>query len=149
MGLLAGLVIGGLVAGFVYVDGRERMAALDARRAAQALEVDRSVQAMRDQLEASRSFDALLRARIAADVALAELERSNFGLSREQLRYVQLALEEVDAERIGIDPAALFAARQLVDNTVVEVAPDVETQRLQLENVVRTLDALIPRGQRG
>lgn len=144
VGMLIGLVIGGLAAGFVYVDGRQRLAALDASRAAGTLEVEQQVQSVQEQLGAARSFEALLRARIAADRAMAELERSNFGMSREQLTYVNVALAEVEPERIGVDPAALEAVRQLVDTTLVGVAPDLEHQRTQLQSVVRALDALIP-----
>ncbi|MDP2307353.1 MAG: hypothetical protein Q8P18_15110 [Pseudomonadota bacterium] len=149
LGLLIGLVIGGLFAGFVYVDGRERLAALDASRAADAREVDEAVKSIQQQLDAARSTDALLRARIAADLALAELERANFGLSREQLSYVNVALAQVEPELIGVDRGALEAARLLVDSTLVGAAPDVAAQRTHLQDVVRALDALIPRDQRG
>lgn len=149
LGLLLGLVIGGLGAAFVYVDGRERLAELDARRAAQALEVDQSVQSIRDQVEAARSSDALLRARIAADRALAELERANFGLSQEQLQYADLALANVKPELIGVDPVQLDEARSLLNATRLEAVPDAALQRTRLESVVRALDALIPRDQRG
>jgi len=144
LGLVVGLLIGALAAGFVYVDGRERLADLDAKRAAQAVEVERGVASVRDELAGARAFEWLLRARIAADEALAEHDRANFGLSRERLRTVGVALAAVEPTRVSLDAAALSAARAQVEAALNEVAPDALSQRDRLTAVIRAVDGLIP-----
>jgi hypothetical protein len=145
LGLLAGLAIGGVAAGFVYVDGRERLARLDADRAAQAVEVEQGVASVRGELAASRAFESLLRARVAADQALNEHDRANFGLSRERLRSVGVALAAVEPSLVSVDAAALTEARAQVDAALNEVAPDALAQRDRLVAVVRAVDGLIPK----
>lgn len=149
LGFLLGIVLGAVFAGFVYIDGRERIAALDADRTQSAVVMEQELASARDDLGDARSYQALLRARLAAGAAIEELDRQNFGLSREQLRYVGVALAEVDAARAGVDPAQLEATRELVNTHLETLAPDAATQRDRLEVIVRSLDALIPRDRRG
>ncbi len=149
LGFLLGILLGAVFAGFVYVDGRERLAALDAERAAGAVTAGEELASVREELVDARSYQALLRARIAAGAALDELDRLNFGLSREQLRYVGVALAEVDPARVNVDPNQLAAARELVNANLESLAPDAATQRDRLEAIVRSVDALIPRDRRG
>ena len=137
-GLLLGLIVGAVGVGAVYVEGRENLADLDASRAQQSMQI-------RQELAASRSMDALLRARVAAGAAVDELDRANFGLSREHVRAAGAALAQVDPTLIQVDPKALADAKRVVDEMLASTPIDVATQRDRLEQVVRAIDVLIPR----
>jgi hypothetical protein len=149
LGVLIGAAVGGVAAGVVYVEGREQLARERAADEARFADVQQSIEGIRGDLETARSFEALLRARLAAGLAADELDRANFGLSREQLQYAGVALADVDAARVGIDPGALDAAQALIQQTLATVSPDVPTQRARIVAVQRALDELLPRPNQG
>lgn len=148
-GFLAGAILGALAAGYVHVEGKERLAALDARHQAALADAERLTEEGRASLEAARATEALLRARIAAAAAIDEADRSNFGLAREHLRSIATSLAQVDPVLAGVDPTALTAATQEVEAATNEVAPDYVTFRARLVTVEQAVDALLPRPPQG
>ncbi len=149
IGFLLGGILGAVVAGVVYVNGRERLVEADQAHATRIAEVNRAEADARAALDAARATEALLRARVAASVALDEANRANFGLARDQLRVVSSSLAQVDAVLAGVDPAALEAARTQVKTAMEEVSPDPETLRTRLFEVEQAVDRLLPRAPQG
>ncbi|MFZ5480286.1 MAG: hypothetical protein ACOZNI_26215 [Myxococcota bacterium] len=134
--LLAFLVGAATGALGVWIGTREPFAAVRAERDAAVADASEA----RADLVGARSREAMMRARLAADEALRELDRQNFGLAADHLAYAAMALAVVEPRYIeGMAPEALDALRTDLEATRTELAADPAAHRARVEDLAARL----------
>lgn len=145
LGLLAGLLLGGLGAGWVWFDARDDVEETRTVWSERVDEVEREQQRLQTDLAQLQATNHLLRARLAVSRAADALDARNFGTANDHLDQAREELLSVQAEAVGADPQALADLRESMQRHRVSIAEDLETQRARLQAVGARIDELLPR----
>lgn len=73
-----------------------------------------------------------------------ELDRRNFGNAEAYLKQASTALQQVNLQAAGVNPAAFDAVTQALTRTSIIITADSEFQRNQVLRIAEQVEALIP-----
>lgn len=148
----AGLVLGIVLAIWVWADLRGDRIAMEAMYSAEIVSIEEQVSGLETDLAqasadiaALKAWNDLYKARILLGRALQQFERRNFGTANDDLRSANEALSKVDAEAAMIDATVLAGLLEGMSNTDLRVASDLASQRTALIELAERLDKLLQR----
>lgn len=146
-GVAIGVVAAVALAAALYFTGRwqERNLAVGehAELATQVEAAQAELAQAQARVAAAEDRSRLLRARSLLFETALDLERRNFGTANQRLEAAAEELTAVGSDGGGLDPAQLEALRRRVEETDLNVATNLQTQRDQVLQLITRLDELM------
>lgn len=135
-GLVIGLALGGVGAGWTWYQGSSALSALEAASTQRQAELETAI-------DLANGRAAVLRTRVAVAQASAHLALQNFGDADNALKAAMSTLGRVDTKSAGVTAPALKTASEALQAVHIDPAGDLAAQSAQLTVAATAVDKLI------